>query len=108
MSIPNRREPFIVIQPDGKIEYITPPDPITPIEAQECANCYYARPENLLRAYPYATPENYVWCHYHAPQQGEEGARNAATPVRRDAWCGQWKLHPSFAELLSDVKEANG
>jgi hypothetical protein len=72
-----------------------------PIEAQECANCYYARQENLLRAYGYATPKDHVWCHYHAPEHGEQGIRNAAAPVRCEAWCGQWKLHPSFEELAN-------
>jgi hypothetical protein len=69
----------------------------TPIEAQECANCHYARKENKFR--PDVVGKSVIHCHYHAPQRSQSGTLYTAIPVRPDAWCGQWSLHPSFAEL---------
>ena len=72
-----------------------------PIEAQECANCFYSRPENKFR--PHQTgAKGIVYCHFAAPCRATDAAiGNPVAPVRQDAWCGQWSLHPSFEALLS-------
>ena len=65
----------------------------TPIEAQECANCYYARPTNLFK--PNATASNdYVHCHHDYQDTG--------AAVLCSAWCGKWKLHPRHGGSLND------
>jgi hypothetical protein len=70
-----------------------------PIEAQECANCLYARPYNKFRPNIVGAKE-IVYCHFSAPCRATDAAiGNPVAPVREDAWCGQWSLHPSFAEL---------
>ena len=68
----------------------------TPIEAQECANCLYSRPYNKFRP-DQVGAKNIVYCHFSAPSRTTDVAiGNPVAPVREDAWCGQWFLHPSF------------
>lgn len=69
-----------------------------PLEAQECANCYYARQTNLFNPTATATGSRYVHCHEN---------RNSVTPVFCDAWCGQWRIHPEFAALaFEQIRDA--
>lgn len=71
----------------------------TPIEAQECANCLYARTHNKFRP-DQVGARGIVYCHHFAPCRSTDVAiGNPVAPVREDAWCGQWSLHPSFKGL---------
>jgi hypothetical protein len=72
-----------------------------PLEAQECANCYFSRSCNKFR--PHQTgAKGIVYCHFAAPSRATDAAiGNPVAPVREDAWCGQWRFHPAFAELVN-------
>jgi len=69
-----------------------------PLEAQECANCYFARQSNKFRPNKTGTSGKFVYCHRNSPLGPEH---DPVAPTLCDAWCGQWRLHPAFAELAN-------
>jgi len=75
-----------------------------PLEAQECANCYYARQANRFSPNK-STPTKFVWCHRTPPTRSVDGTfLNHVAPVREDAWCGEWRLDPLMHELTQEVE----